>query len=141
MHHEMMILVCHAADGHFADGNRSAVRRVLDQAGYITEFKTHAAAYYSVTCRDGGRVRLRAPGLAGDRAFHRIEVYRESESWTPNLLTLIFDLMQQGGFGLMETLDVPQFIVTQPQQISYYPWLPQPPVLVRNANDLKQFLM
>lgn len=140
MHPDIMILVCHAADGRFADGNRAAVRRVLDWADYIAEVHVQAAGCYAITCSDGGRARLRAPGLDGTRSFHRIDMIRESAGWTPNLLTLIFDLMQYGGFGLMETVDVSQFIVTQPLQITYYPWLPQPPLLVRSANDLGQLL-
>jgi hypothetical protein len=38
----------------------------------------------------------------------------------------------------MNDLDMPQFIVTQPQQVSYFPWLPEPPVLIRNSQDLGQ---
>ena len=52
------------------------------------------------------------------------------------MLSLVFELMALGGFGLMNNVDVPQFIVTQPQQISYFPWLPEPPLLVRSPRDL-----
>lgn len=134
--HRMMTLVCHAADGHFADGNRKAVRRVLDGSVYITTLSLSGPDRYTISCRDGGRLELYAPGLNGPRSFHRIDLFLKSASWTPNSFDLIFALMSEGGFGLVENLDVPQFIVTQPQQISYFPWLPEPPVLVRSARDL-----
>jgi hypothetical protein len=132
----MMILVCHAVDGRFADGNREAVRRELSRSMSVTRLDACGPEQYTLTCRDGGRLRLYAPGLSGQRSFHRIELFLESARWTPDMLHLVFDLMNQGGFGLMENLDVPQFIVTQPQQITYFPWLPEPPKLVRSARDL-----
>jgi hypothetical protein len=131
---EMMILVCHASDGHFADGDRRAVRRVLERSEHITEIHELGPERYVLVCADGGRVELRAPGLGGQRAFHRIELY--PERWTPGLVSLVFELMSFGGFGLMNNLEMPQFIVTQPQQVSYFPWLPEPPLLVRNPRDL-----
>jgi hypothetical protein len=131
---EMMILVCHASDGHFADGDRKAVRRVLERSEYIAEVYELGPERYQLVCADGGRLKLRAPGLDGHRAFHRIELF--PEKWTVDMLSLVFELMSSGGFGLMNNLDVPQFIVTQPQQISYFPWLPEPPLLVRNPRDL-----
>lgn len=140
MHRELLILVCHDADGHFADGNRRAVRHVLEHAEYIIEIQPQNTQQYRLTCRDGGSVILRAPGLDGARAFHRIALYLDTESWTPNLLALVYDLMRHGNFGLMDSIQVQRFIVTQPQQVSYFPWLPQPPILVRSARDLEQTL-
>jgi hypothetical protein len=132
----MIILVCHAADGHFADGDRKAVRRVLERSEYLAEIRNLGPERHELTCVDGGRLELRAPGLDGQRAFHRMELYLEPDAWTPDMLALVFDLMAAGGFGLMNNLDVPHFVVTQPQQISYFPWLPEPPLLVRNPREL-----
>jgi hypothetical protein len=134
MPREMTILVCHASDGHFADGDRQAVRRVLERSEYITEIKALGTERYTLTCVDGGRLGLRAPGLNGQRAFHRMELF--PETWTPAMVGLVFDLMSSGGFGLVNNLEMPQFIVTQPQQISYFPWLPEPPLLARTPRDL-----
>ncbi len=140
MHRDMLILVCHADDGHFADGDRAAVRRVLNQSDYVTNVETIDTAGYVITCRDGGRVTLHAPGLDTPRSFHRIALYLESRTWTPDLLRLVFAFMHRGVFGLMDDLELAQFIVTQPQQVSYYPWLPQPPLLVRDVAALTQAL-
>lgn len=140
MHRDMLILVCHAADGHFADGDRAAVRRVLNQVDYVMAVETEGATEYAITCRDGGHVTLHAPGLDTPRAFHRIVLYLESHTWTPDLLRLVFMMMQRGGFGLMDDVELAQFIVTQPQQVTYYPWLPQPPLLVRDVAALTQAL-
>jgi hypothetical protein len=134
--HRMMMLVCHATDGHFADGNREAVRRELNRSTYVAHLDLRGPGQYSITCRDGGRLKLYAPGLNGHRSFHRIDLFLESAFWTPDIADLVFELMNKGGFGLVENLDVPQFIVTQPQQITYFPWLPEPPRLVRSARDL-----
>jgi hypothetical protein len=135
---DMMILVCHSADGHFADGDRQAVRRVLNQSKYIASVKRVSPERYAITCTDGGRLELHAPGLKAYRSFHRIELFGEAGVWTDDMLRLLYDLMSAGGFGLMDNLDMPQFIVTQPRQVSYFPWLPEPPVLVRNSHDLGQ---
>jgi hypothetical protein len=131
---EMMILVCHASDGHFADGDRKAIRRVIEQSECIAEVEELGPERYALVCADGGRLELRAPGLNGHRAFHRMELF--PEGWTPDMLTLVYELMSFGGFGLVNDLDVPQFIVTQPQQVSYFPWLPEPPLLVRDPHAL-----
>ncbi len=136
MPRDMMILVCHAADGHFSDGDRKAVRTVLEQSKRLVELCEVGPEQFELVCADGGRLQLRAPGLDGQRAFHRIELFIEPIHMTPDVVSLIFELMACGGFGLMNNLDVPQFIVTQPQQITYFPWLPEPPLLVRSARDL-----
>ncbi len=141
MHRELLILVCHDTDGHFADGNRHTVRHLLEHAGYIATFQPRDTQQYLLACHDGGQVIVRAPGLDGTRTFHRIELYLNAESWTPDLFALVYDLMLHGGFGLMDGIQVQQFIVTQPQQISYFPWLPQPPILVRSVHDLEQVLV
>jgi hypothetical protein len=130
----MMILVCHASDGHFADGDRKAVRGVLERSQHIAELHELGPERYGIICADGGRIELRAPGLNGHRAFHRMELF--PETWTSTMLSLIYELMVCGRFGLVNNLDIPQFIVTQPQQVSYFPWLPEPPLLVRSPRDL-----
>lgn len=134
MPREMMILVCHAADGHFADGDRQAVRQVLERSAYIAEMDNLGPERYTIRCTDSGRFELRAPGLDGQRAFHRMELF--PETWTPDMLSLLYELLVTGGFGLMNSVDVTQFIVTQPQQVNCFPWLPEPPLLVRNPRDL-----
>lgn len=136
MQHDMLILACHAADGRFADGNRQAVRAVLDHSRYIVDLKPLGSEQFELVCADGGNLILRAPGLEGRRSFHRIELFVLPGTWTRDMFDLIFDLMHRGGFGLMNNVDGPQFIVTQPQQVSYFPWLPEPPLLVRNPRDL-----
>jgi len=134
--HEMMLLVCHAADGHFADGDREAVRRVLNQSECLVDARELGSEWYQLICVDGGQLALRAPGLNGNRAFHRIEVLPQSGHWTADMLDVTYELMVAGGFGLVNNLDRPQFMVTEPQQITYFPWLPEPPLLVRSARDL-----
>ena len=131
-----MILVCHAADGHFADGNRQAVRRVLDTSNGVAEVHLLGRERYEILCADGGRLELYAPGLDGSRSFHRMEVPFTPETWTKDVLSLLLELMRKGGFGLMDRLDTPQLIVTQPMQVVYFPWLPEPPRLVRTPRDL-----
>jgi hypothetical protein len=140
MPRDMMVLVCHSMDGHFADGDRIAVRRLLDRSPYIASITVLSPERYAITCTDGGRLELHAPGLKAYRAFHRMELFVESGTWTDDTLRLLYDLMSAGGFGLMDNLDLPQFIVTQPQQVTYFPWLPEPPVLVRNSRDLGRTL-
>ena len=135
MQTDMLIFVCHAADGHFADGDRDAVRRILDQSDYIVEINLLRNEQYAILCPDNGAFELRAPGLDGRRSFHRMELILAT-SWTPDMLELVFDLMNAGQFGLMNNLDMPQFIVSQPAQVSYFPWLPEPPLLVRTPQDL-----
>jgi hypothetical protein len=65
-----------------------------------------------------------------------MEVALYADYWTSDMLMLLFNIMHSGGFGLVEDLEAPQFIVTRPQQVSYFPWLPQPPLLVRSPRDL-----
>jgi hypothetical protein len=131
-----MILVCHATDGYFADGNREAVRAVLEESSHISAINNLGADRYVILCVDGGRLELRTPGLDGTRSFHRMELSLDTEAWTPNMLSLILDLMRKGGFGLMDSLDASQVIVTSPQQVQYFPHLPDAPRLVRNPRDL-----
>jgi hypothetical protein len=131
-----LILVCHAADGYFADGNREAVREVLDRSDCVQNVTVVGVERYQIKCADGGQFELQAPGLDGTRAFHRMELSLDSDAWTANLLKLILELMRAGGFGLMDSLEASQFIVTMPQQINYFPWLPEPPLLVQNSRDL-----
>jgi hypothetical protein len=131
-----MILVCHAADGHFADGNREAVRRVLDHSEHIACVNLLGREQYEIICADGGSFELYASGLDEGRSFHRMELVLTAESGTADVLHVLLDLMRRGGFGLMDSLETSQFIVTLPQQVVYFPWLPEPPLLVRNPRDL-----
>jgi hypothetical protein len=132
----MLLLACHAEDGRFADGDRTAIRDVLASSDCIARLMPGGDGMIEVACVDGGRLTLRAPGLHGRCAFHRIYVFAESQTCTPAMLRLVYALMCAGGFGLVRDLDQPQFLVTQPQQVTYFPWLPEPPLLVRNARDL-----
>lgn len=136
MQQEMKLLVCHAADGHFADGDRAAIRRVLARSERIAAIQSLGHDCYAIVCTDGGRLQLCAPGLSGTRPFHRIELYLDGRTWSEDLLSLIYEMMCAGGFGLVDNLAEPQFVVTDPRQIAYYPWLPEPPLLVRSAQDL-----
>ncbi len=131
-----MILVCHAADGHFADGNREAVRRVLDMSNVVADVHLLGRERYEIFCADGGRLELYAPGLDWTRSFHRMEVSFTPETWSADVLSLLLELMRKGGFGLLDRLDAPQLIVTQPIEVVYFPWLPEPPLLVRSPRDL-----
>jgi hypothetical protein len=131
-----LILVCHAADGHFADGDRKGICRVLEHSATITDVTSLGRERYALICADGGRVELHAAGLEGNRSFHKMELFLDSDEWTADVLNLILELMRAGGFGLMDGLDAPQFIVTQPQQVKYFPCLPEPPLLVRSTHDL-----
>ena len=58
MQRDMLILACHAVDGHFADGNRSAVRQVLDQSHYIMALTPLGPERFILVCADGGEVEL-----------------------------------------------------------------------------------
>ncbi len=131
MRHEML-LVCHAADGYFADGNRLAVCRLLDRAG----FARHTDLYRSTD----DSVQIFAPGLDGSRSFHRMGLYIEHTALTLSMLSLIFDLMLLGDFGLMPSLDACSFVVTSGQQAYSYPWLPEPPQVVHSAVELAHLL-
>ncbi len=136
MARKMILLVCHAEDGRFADGNRTAIRDVLARSDCIAQVVQMGEGMVEVTCVDGGRLTLRAPGLNERGAFHRMYLFLESETWTVAMLRLVYTLMRAGGFGLVRDLAAPQFLVTQPQQITYFPWLPEPPLLVRSSRDL-----
>jgi hypothetical protein len=48
--------------------------------------------------------------------------------------------MLLGGFGLLRALDTCRFIVTSRQQAAYYPHLPEPPCVIRNATELEDLL-
>ncbi|GAB4422110.1 MAG: hypothetical protein Kow00106_19260 [Anaerolineae bacterium] len=136
---EMVILVCHAQDGRFADGDRAAVRQVLETSDQVARVLPLGSDVKQVSCADGGRLVLRAPGLDSQRSFHRIDLFPISD-WTSAMAELVYDLMREGGFGLVQDLTTPQFLVTQPQQLTYYPWLPEPPILVRSASELARTL-
>lgn len=136
MHHTLMVLVCHATDGYFADGDREAVRRVLEWSDSIAQIDELGHERYTITCADQGQLELSAPGLYGSRSFHRMELSTRTSQWTSDMFNLLFDLMRAGGFGLMDDLCASRLIVTLPQQVSYFPWLPEPPLLVRNAHEL-----
>ncbi|MBN1681430.1 MAG: hypothetical protein JW966_14205 [Anaerolineae bacterium] len=134
--HYSMIMVCHAADGYFADGNREGVRRVLNQTTRVGQVLPLGHDHYQIVYTNGGTLELRACGLGGGRSFHYIEVCLTSASWTGDMLTLIFNLMKAGGFGLLDSLDSHQIIITAPEQIVYFPWLPEPPRVVRSPHEL-----
>ncbi|NLX08477.1 MAG: hypothetical protein GXY36_02365 [Chloroflexi bacterium] len=135
-----MLLICHSADGHFADGNREAVKRVLEQTTCTFKHREPGSAWYTIMCPDGGLIELNAPGLEGNRPFHRMEVIVYCETWTRGTLNLLMDLMRAGGFGLLDSLDTAQVIVADLQQVIYFPWLPEPPLFVRSSRDLGQTL-
>jgi hypothetical protein len=135
-----MILVCHAADGHFADGDREAVRAMLAPSACVSSVNILGSGRYQILCADGGQLELHAPGLEGAHAFHHMELFLQSKAFTHKTLSLILTMMQQGGFGLMDGLDAPQFIVTSPQQVHYFPRLPNTPLLVRSPRDLGRVL-
>ncbi|MEW6578434.1 MAG: hypothetical protein AB1435_04485 [Chloroflexota bacterium] len=140
MARKMLLLVCHAEDGRFADGDRTAIRAALTDSKCVARVIEVGGGWIEVICVDGGRLTLRAPGLNGRCAFHRMCLFLESETWTAAMLRLVYTLMRAGGFGLVRDLDAPQFLVTQPQQVTYFPWLPEPPLLVRNSRDLGALL-
>lgn len=136
MAQKMLLLACHAEDGRFAGGDRTAIRDVLASSDCIARLMQVGDGLIEIACVDGGRLTLRAPGLHEHCAFHRIYLFAESKTCTPAMLRLVYALMCAGGFGLVRDLDRPQFLVTQPQQVTYFPWLPEPPLLVRSARDL-----
>ncbi|HEX3054382.1 MAG TPA: hypothetical protein VHP83_27245 [Aggregatilineaceae bacterium] len=131
-----MILVCHAADGHIADGDRQGIRRVLDWSESVANVELSGCESYEIVLVDGGKLELDAPGLDGNRSFHHMELFFDTSEVTPGVLTLIYELMHGGGFGLMDSVEASQFIVSQPQQVAYFPRLPEMPRLVRNSRDL-----
>ncbi|MEP0762294.1 MAG: hypothetical protein HRF48_06095 [Chloroflexota bacterium] len=136
MARNMLLLVCHAEDGRFADGDRTAIRTALTDSKCVSRVIEAGGGWFEVICVDGGRLTLRAPGLNGGCAFHRMYLFLETETWTVAMLRLVYALMRAGGFGLVRDLDAPQFLVTHPQQVTYFPWLPEPPRLVRSSRDL-----
>lgn len=129
-----LILVCHAADGHFANGNRDGVLRVFDRLRCAVAER--GRGHFDILCADGGSFELVAPGLNGSQTFHRMELVLNDRSQTKDVLRVILELMRVGGFGLMDSLSASQFIVASPQQVGFFPWLPEPPLLVRNVHDL-----
>jgi hypothetical protein len=58
-----MLLVCHAADGYFADGNRLAVRHILDRASLAMQGITIGPDCYELCSPEGGPFSVHAPGL------------------------------------------------------------------------------
>lgn len=136
MARKMLLLVCHAEDGRFADGDRAAIRAALADSKCVARAMGVGDGWIEVICVDGGRLTLRAPGLNEQYTFHRMALFPESQTWTAAMLRLVYTLMCAGGFGLVHDLDAPQFLVTQPQQVTYFPWLPEPPLLVRSSRDL-----
>ncbi len=140
MTRKMLLLVCHSEDGRFADGDRAAIRAALADSKCVSRVMDVGAGWIEIVCADGGRLALRAPGLNGCCVFHRICVFVETETWTAAMLRLVYTLMCAGGFGLVRDLDAPQFLVTRPQQVTYFPWLPEPPRLVRSSRDLGALL-
>jgi hypothetical protein len=136
-----MILVCHATDGRFADGDRDAVRSILTHSPRIMQLAMIEAETFWIRCRDGGQLALSAPGLDRARSFHHMGVSVAAGGWTADSLHLLFDLMRLGGFGLVDDIDTPHFIVTDPQQVRYFPWLPEPPLVVRSSDALGFMLM
>lgn len=129
-----MLLVCHAADGHFANGNREAVRRLLARAA--CEVRAIAQGRFSVKCLDGGQIELVAPGLDGTGSFRRAELRFSAASWTDDVLHLVMSLMRVGGFGLLDDVNAPQILVASPEHLLSFPWLPEPPRLVRSVEQL-----
>lgn len=138
--HRQLILICHDAQGHLANGDRQGVQRVLAHAPYVIDLRTDRPDCFEVTCADAGRVWLSAPGLAHAGAFRRMALELDSERPSDDTLTLVLDLMRAGNFGLMASLAARQFIVARPQQVITFPWLPQPPLLVRSVQELSRSL-
>lgn len=138
--HRHLILICHDADGHLADGDRQGVQRVLSQAPYVVDVQAAGQDCYLIACADASCVRLSAPGLARAGAFRRMTIALDCDRPSDDVLSLVLDLMRAGNFGLMVSLSAPQFIVSQPQHVVSFPWLPQPPILVRSIRDLSQSL-
>lgn len=131
-----MILVCHADDGHFTDGDHGAVRRVLQRLEVIHAVHSQPDDWYIITCHDGGQLHLYAPGLDGHRSFRRLLIVIDDQQWTRDAVHLLLEIMRAGGFGLMARVDAPQMIVTLPRQVLSYPWLPDAPLLARTSHDL-----
>lgn len=135
-----MLLVCHAADGYFGDGNRLAVRRILDRAALTMPSPATGPDRYEICFADGGRFSIHAPGLDSPHPFHRIALHADAAALTPSALALIYDIMILGGFGLLSTLNTCRFIVTSRQQAAYYPHLPEPPHVILSAAELGHVL-
>lgn len=138
--HRQLILICHDIQGHLANGDRQGVQRVLAQAPYVIDVQAAGQDCFEITCADAGRVWLHAPGLERTGAFRRMALELDSDAPSDDELRLVLDLMRAGNFGLMVSLGARQFIVSRPQQVISFPWLPQPPVLVRTIRDLSQSL-
>lgn len=129
-----MLLVCHAADGRIASGNRDAVRRLLMRADI--DVRAIRRGWYAITCADGGSVELVAPGLEGTRTFRRAELIFNAASWTEDVLHLVMSLMRAGGFGLMDGLNATRVMITTPEHLLRFPWLPGPPMIIRSPHQL-----
>ena len=129
-----MLLVCHAADGRIANGNRDAVSRLLARADY--EVRAIRRGWFAITCADGGSVELVAPGLEGTQLFRRAELIFNSASWTEDVLRLVMGIMRAGGFGLMDGLNATRVMITSPEQLLHFPWLPEPPLIIRSPRQL-----
>lgn len=138
--HRQLILICHDTQGHLANGDRRGVQRVLTQAPYVIDLQAAGQDGFEILCADAGRVWLHAPGLEHPGAFRRMALELDSDTPSDDVLRLVLDLMRAGNFGLMTSLGAHQFIVSRPQQVISFPWLPQPPVLVRTIRDLGQSL-
>ncbi|WP_162909627.1 hypothetical protein [Aggregatilinea lenta] len=129
-----MLLVCHAADGRIATGNREAVRRVLARADY--DVRAVRRGWFAITCADGGSVELVAPGLEGTHTFRRAELIFNAASWTEGVLQLVMSIMRAGGFGLLDGLNATRVMITTPEHLLHYPWLPEPPLIIRGPRHL-----
>ena len=138
--HRHLILICHDAQGHLANGDRQGVRRVLARAPYILDVQAAGPDRYEIVCADAGRSWLHAPGLEHGVDFRRMALELECDTPSDDILALLLDLMRAGNFGLMVSLGARQFIVSSPQQAMSYTWLPQPPLLVRTIHDLGRSL-
>lgn len=138
--HRHLILICHDAKGHLANGDRQGVQRVLAQAPYLVDVQAAGQDCYEIICADAGRSWLHAPGLERGRVFRRMALELDCDVPSDDILSLLLDLMRAGNFGLMVSLGARQFIVSHPQQVISFPWLPQPPLLVRSIRDLGRSL-
>ncbi|NLE52129.1 MAG: hypothetical protein GX613_12060 [Chloroflexi bacterium] len=138
--HRHLILICHDAQGHLANGDRQGVQRVLAQAPYLVDVQAAGHDCFEIVCADAGRLWLHAPGLARGGTFRRMALELDCDIPSDDILTLLLDLMRAGNFGLMVSLGARQFIVSRPQQVISFPWLPQPPLLVRSVRDLSRSL-
>lgn len=129
-----ILLVCHAADGRIANGNREAVRRLLARAA--CSVRAVRRGWFVIECADGGSVELVAPGLEGTHSFHRAEMIFNTASWTEDVLHLVMGIMRAGGFGLLDGLNATRVMIASQEQLLHFPWLPEPPLIVRSHRHL-----